>query len=73
MDGDLHRSGQRGNVELEVRGLDTEVPRPTVLPPGVHANTLLPRRAPRPGQCAPLRPGYQHQRTPLLSALSAMK
>jgi hypothetical protein len=47
--------------------------RPTVLPPRVHANTLLLRWAPRPGQCAPLWPHYQHQRPALLSVLSTME
>ena len=57
MDGDLHAPGQRGHVEHEVGGVGAPGPGPTGLPPGAHADALAPRRAPHPGQCAPLRPG----------------
>lgn len=71
MDRDLHRAGQRGHVEREVGGLGAQVPGPAVLPPGVHADALRPRRAPPPDQRPPLRPRYQQEPSAILSVLSS--
>lgn len=71
VDGDLDRAGQRGDVEPEVGGLGAEVPGTAVLPPGVHADALVPRRAPIAGERAPVRPRRQQtQPHPILSVLS---
>ena len=56
VDGGSGGAGQRGHVEHEVGGVGAPVPGPTVLPPAEHADALAPRRAPHPGQCAPLLP-----------------
>ena len=64
MDGGSDRAGQRGDVEHEVGGVGAAVPGPAVLPPGVHADALAARRAPHPGQRAPLRPRRHHPTPP---------
>ncbi|SPT19447.1 unnamed protein product [Triticum aestivum] len=71
VDGDLHRAGQRGDVEREVGGLGAQVPGPAVLPPGVHADALRPRRAPRADQRDPLRPRCQQEPPASLSVVSS--
>lgn len=50
VDGGVHASGQCRNVEREVRGLGTAVPRPAVLSKGLLARQLLERRIPNPEQ-----------------------
>ncbi|KAF7003026.1 hypothetical protein CFC21_018409 [Triticum aestivum] len=70
VDGDLHRAGQRGDVEREVGGLGAQVPGPAVLPPGVHAGALRPRRAHRADQRDPLRPRCQQEPPAILSVVS---
>jgi hypothetical protein len=62
VDGGSGGAGQRGHVEHEVGGVGAPVPRPAVLPPGVDADALVPRRAPHPGQRGPLWPRRHRRR-----------
>jgi hypothetical protein len=55
-------------ARVEVEGLGAQVPGPAVLPPGVHAVALVPRRAAHPGQRTPLRPRRRPPPPPVAAA-----
>lgn len=66
MDRDLHRTRQRGNVELEVGVLGKAIPRTTDVPEGVHGIDLVEGRVPDPEERAALRAGQGEAHAPHL-------